>query len=52
MKKPRSKRYREKEALQQNIQDLNDELTSLQESLSDDIRDEVIIATKVNPIAS
>jgi myosin heavy subunit len=41
-----AKRYREKETLQQNIKDLNDELISIQESLNDDIRDQVIIKTQ------
>ena len=41
-----SQRNREKEALQQKIKNLNDELTSMQESLNDDIRDQVIIKTQ------
>ena len=41
-----SQRNREKEALQQKIKNLNDELISMQESLNDDIRDEVIIKTQ------
>jgi len=41
-----SQRNREKEALQQKIKDLNDELISMQESLNDDIRDQVIMKTQ------
>jgi len=41
-----SQRNREKETLQQKIKNLNDELISMQESLNDDIRDEVIIKTQ------
>ena len=41
-----SQRNREKEALQQKIKNLNDELISMQESLNDDIRDEIIIKTQ------
>ena len=41
-----SQRNRENEDLQQNIKDLNDELISIQESLNDDIRDQVLIKTQ------
>jgi len=41
-----SQRNLEKETLQQNIKDLNDELIRMQESLNDDIRDQVIIKTQ------
>jgi len=41
-----SQRTREKEALQQKFKALNDELISMQESLNDDIRDQVIIKTQ------
>jgi DNA repair exonuclease SbcCD ATPase subunit len=41
-----SQRTREKEALQQKFKALNEELISMQESLNDDIRDQVIIKTQ------